>query len=64
MAVFKLYFVCSLSAIILRQTYPDWILFAKKGLELKETWKRQSKKTKVDLDCYSTESTKKKKLAN
>ena len=40
MAVFKLYFVCSLSAIILRQTYPDWILFAKKGLELKETWKR------------------------
>ena len=38
--MFKFYFVCSLGATILKQTYPEWTLFAKKGLELEETWKR------------------------
>ena len=40
MTTFRFYFVCSLGAMILKQTYPEWTLFAKEGLELKETWKR------------------------
>ena len=37
MATFKFYFVRSLSAMILKQIYPDSTLLAKEGLELKET---------------------------
>ena len=40
MTVFKFYPVCSLGAMILKQTYPDRTWFAKEGLEFKETWKR------------------------
>ena len=36
--MFKFYFVCSLSAMILRQNHPDWTLLAKEGLVLEETW--------------------------
>ena len=60
--MFKIYFVCSLSAMILKQTYSYWTLFTKEGLELKETWKRKSKKTKLDLGCYMTDSTKNRNL--
>ena len=37
MTTFKFYFVCSLGAMILKQTYPDRKLFAKNEIELKET---------------------------
>ena len=33
----KFYFVCSLGAMILKQTHPDRTLFATEGLELKES---------------------------
>ena len=39
MTVFKFYLVCSLGAMTLNQTYPDWKLFAKEVLEPKKTWK-------------------------
>lgn len=37
---FRFYFVHSLGAMILKQTYQEWKLFANAGLELKESWKR------------------------
>ena len=40
MTTFKFYFICPLGSVILKQTYTEWTLFAKEGLELKETWKR------------------------
>ena len=40
MTTFHFWFACSLCAMILKQTYPDWTLFAKEGLEPKQTWKR------------------------
>ena len=40
MTAFKFYFVCSLGSAILKETYTEWTLFAKEGLQLKETWKR------------------------
>ena len=40
MTTFKSYFVCSLCAVILKQTYSDYTLFAKDGLEPTENWKK------------------------
>ena len=37
-----------------KQAYPDWTLFAKEGLEPNKTWKRWSKKKKLDLDYSRT----------
>ena len=37
MTTFKFYFICSLGRMILKQRNPDGTLFAKEGLELKES---------------------------
>ena len=50
MTTFKFYFVCSLGSMILKETYPEWTLFAKGGLELKEIEKDNRRKQSYNPD--------------
>ena len=55
MTTFKFYLVCSLAAVILKQTYPEWKLFAKEGLELKVTSKTRRLRFLLKLEGYFLE---------
>ena len=50
MTTFKFYFVCSLGSMILKETCPEWTLFAKGRLELKEIEKDNRRKRSYNPD--------------